>query len=268
MKSLVVALCVIGCAFAVVPDPQASILRSDYQHNPEGGYQYIYETENGISAHVDGQIKVLNKDEVAHQVQGSVSYLSPDGQKIETVYTADETGYHPKGDHLPTPPAPIPIPDYILRALEYIAAHPYTEKPYVKKFLIVLAAVALASADVAPSYRTDEANAPIVRSDYEINPEGSYQYAYETANGITGEAQGTIKNPNSEAASLDVRGSFSYTAPDGTPVRLVYQADENGYRAEGDSIPVPPAIPELILRSLQYIADHPPPAEYLKKTQA
>ncbi|CAH2048489.1 unnamed protein product, partial [Iphiclides podalirius] len=143
------------------------------------------------------------------------------------------------------------------------------KKANKQKFLIVLAAVALASADVAPSYaRTDEANAPIVRSDYEINPEGSYQYAYETANGITGEAQGTIKNPNSEAATLEVRGSFGYTAPDGTPVRLIYQADENGYRAEGDSIPVPPAIPELILRSLQYIADHPPPAEYLKKTQA
>ncbi|CAH2048486.1 unnamed protein product, partial [Iphiclides podalirius] len=137
------------------------------------------------------------------------------------------------------------------------------------KFLVFLAAVALASADVAPSYaRTDEANAPILRSDYEINPDGSFQYAYETGNSIAADAQGTIKNPNSEAASLDVKGSFRWTAPDGSPVSLVYKADENGYVAQGDSIPVAPPVPELILRGLQYIADHPPPVEYTKRTQA
>ncbi|XP_068633709.1 larval cuticle protein LCP-14-like [Battus philenor] len=129
MKIIVFALCAIACAFAaVVPDPEANVVRSDYYHHPEGGYQYVYETENGISAQAEGQIRSLNKDEVAHQVHGSVSYIAPDGQRIETTYVADETGYHPQGAHLPTPPAPLPIPDYILRALEYIAAHPYKEE--------------------------------------------------------------------------------------------------------------------------------------------
>ncbi|KPJ13958.1 Larval cuticle protein LCP-14 [Papilio machaon] len=125
-KSVLLALCAIGCAYGLVPDQQAAVVRSDYQNSPEG-YQYVYETENGISAHAEGVIKTLNKDEVSHTVQGSVSYIAPDGQKIETSYVADEFGYKPTGDHLPTTPPPMPIPDYILRALEWIATHPYKE---------------------------------------------------------------------------------------------------------------------------------------------
>ncbi|CAK1580013.1 unnamed protein product [Parnassius mnemosyne] len=121
-KNLVVLLCAIGCACATVPDNVANVVRSNFDHDSNGGYQYGYETDNGITAQADGRITVLNKDETAHQVQGSVSYVSPEGQKIEITYVADENGYQPKGDHLPKP---MPIPDYIARALEYIAAHPY-----------------------------------------------------------------------------------------------------------------------------------------------
>ncbi|KPJ13959.1 Larval cuticle protein LCP-17 [Papilio machaon] len=136
----------------------------------------------------------------------------------------------------------------------------------IVKFLVLFAAVALASADVAHIVRTDESQAPILKSDYNSDPVGNYQYAYETGNGIAAQAEGIVKNPNSEAATLEVKGSVRYTSPDGTPVETTYVADENGYQAQGSHIPVPPPIPELILRSLQYIADHPPPAEYIKKT--
>lgn len=57
-------------------------------------------------------------------VTGEVNYVSPEGRVIELKYTADENGFHPVGKHLPTPP---PIPDYILRSLEYIKAHPNSE---------------------------------------------------------------------------------------------------------------------------------------------
>lgn len=63
-----------------------------------------------------------------------------------------------------------------------------------QKFLVVLAvAVACASADVSHL----DAAAPVVRSDYEISPEGAFQYAYETGNGISAQASGLVKNPNS-----------------------------------------------------------------------
>lgn len=49
------------------------------------------------------------------------SRVSPEGEQVQLTYTADERGYLPQGSHLPTPP---PTPDYILKALEFIARNP------------------------------------------------------------------------------------------------------------------------------------------------
>lgn len=87
--------------------------------DPEGNYHYAYETSNGIQAQAAGN---------PHGATGSYNYISPEGEHIALTYTADEEGYHPVGDHLPTAP---PIPAEILRSLEYIRAHPpanYQEK--------------------------------------------------------------------------------------------------------------------------------------------
>ena len=51
--------------------------------------------------------------------QGSYSYTSPDGQVISVTYTADETGFHVSGDHLPTPP---PVSEEIQKGLDLIYA--------------------------------------------------------------------------------------------------------------------------------------------------
>ena len=82
----------------------------------EGNYQFAYETSNGIQVQEAGN---------PAGVRGTVNYISPEGEKISLSYTADEEGYHPQGDHLPTPP---PVPAYVLRALEYIRSHPPAQK--------------------------------------------------------------------------------------------------------------------------------------------
>ncbi|XP_047533449.1 larval cuticle protein LCP-17-like [Vanessa atalanta] len=133
------------------------------------------------------------------------------------------------------------------------------------KFLVVLAvAVACAAADVSHIVKSDESQAPILRSDYEQQPEGHFQYAIETGNGIVSQAEGVVKNPASENAALEVKGTVRYTAPDGTPISLEYVADESGYHPTGSHLPVPPPIPEQILRAQKFIADHPAPI--VKKT--
>nr|XP_049700939.1 cuticle protein 2-like [Helicoverpa armigera] len=86
----------------------AAILRQDNSNDGET-YAYAYETENGISAEENG----VATNGV--QAQGGYSYTGDDGQVYSVRYTADENGFQPQGDHLPTPP---PIPEEILKALE------------------------------------------------------------------------------------------------------------------------------------------------------
>ncbi|OWR53495.1 larval cuticle protein LCP-17-like [Danaus plexippus] len=131
------------------------------------------------------------------------------------------------------------------------------------KFLVLLAVVAYVSAE---GVKYDESAASIVKSSFDSSPEGnSFSYGFESNNGIISQAEGVVKNPSGENPALEVKGSVKYNAPDGTPVELVYVANENGYQASGSHIPVPPPIPELILRSLQYIAEHPAPVERVVK---
>ncbi|KAG6440628.1 larval cuticle protein LCP-17 [Manduca sexta] len=124
------------------------------------------------------------------------------------------------------------------------------------KFFVVIAAVAVTSAAAA-----DEKSAQVVRSSFDSQPEGSFKYGYETENGILLSAEGVLKNANSEYPAVAIEGGYKYTAPDGTPIEITYVADENGYRPQGNFLPISPPIPEAIARSLAWIAAHPPPVE-------
>ncbi|XP_019893302.2 larval cuticle protein 4 [Musca domestica] len=88
-------------------------LKSDVRAD---GFDYALETSNSIHQQASG-------DEHGN-MHGSYEYVSPEGEHVLVSYTADENGYHPVSEYLPTPP---PIPDYILKAIEYIKAHPSKE---------------------------------------------------------------------------------------------------------------------------------------------
>lgn len=89
-----------------------AIIQQDYGLRPDG-YQYRYETENGIYGQEEG---IVNEGTNA---EGYYKYTGPDSILYEVSYKAGIDGFLPIGAHIPTPP---PIPPLILKALQWQAA--------------------------------------------------------------------------------------------------------------------------------------------------
>ncbi|XP_017759810.1 PREDICTED: larval cuticle protein LCP-17-like [Eufriesea mexicana] len=122
LSCVVLAILVVSVSTAPVDNTPVPIVAYTADGpNPDGSYVFNYETGNGIKVEEHGQLKQLNDTNSVVVVQGSYSYSDADGVPVALSYVADENGFQPKGEHLPTPH---PIPASILKALEYIAAHP------------------------------------------------------------------------------------------------------------------------------------------------
>ncbi|XP_050700851.1 cuticle protein AMP1A-like [Eriocheir sinensis] len=120
------------------------------------------------------------------------------------------------------------------------------------KFVILaaVAAVALAAPDrtYGPPSRTYDASgsqesAEILKHDFVLEDDGRYNLEVETSNGISVAQHGS---PDGPEGAVVKSGSYSYTAPDGTPVRVKFVANENGYQPESDLLPVAPEFPHPI----------------------
>ncbi|XP_037780460.1 cuticle protein AMP1A-like [Penaeus monodon] len=100
-----------------------------------------------------------------------------------------------------------------------------------------------------------KAPVPILKDERVNNEDGSYAVDVETGDGIKTSETGS---PNSEGAVVK-SGHYSYTAPDGSVIEVKFVADENGFQAESDALPVAPAfpheIPEFVLRQIQFAAE-------------
>ncbi|XP_047481619.1 cuticle protein AM1199-like [Penaeus chinensis] len=119
MKTIVFFLLVAAAAADKVPsdDHLAAILQNE-QHTPnsEGAHSFDFETENGINFHVSGSQGATGG---ANSI-GDWSYLLPDGSLAEVKFVANENGYQPESSLLPVAPAfPHPIPDFVLRQIEF-----------------------------------------------------------------------------------------------------------------------------------------------------
>ncbi|XP_031839514.1 cuticular protein 18 [Nomia melanderi] len=123
MARLVIVLCAVVAAASAAPllsvETPIPILRQSAEGpNPDGSYSYNYETANGIQAQEVGYLRYPGTTAEAQEAQGAYSYTAPNGELVQVSYVANENGFQPQGSHIP------PIPPQILRALEYIAAHP------------------------------------------------------------------------------------------------------------------------------------------------
>ncbi|EZA58815.1 hypothetical protein DMN91_009093 [Ooceraea biroi] len=122
MKFLIVSLALVAVAVAQHQQQPVAILRQAQDISPEGSYNYAYETEDGIAVSEQGSPQPLGpKGEAVVTAQGQFQYTAPDGTPIAVQYSADETGFHPQGAHLPVAPA---VPEQIQRAINYVLAHP------------------------------------------------------------------------------------------------------------------------------------------------
>ncbi|XP_022901107.1 endocuticle structural glycoprotein ABD-4-like [Onthophagus taurus] len=116
------------------------IVSQNSDFNGNGNFTYSYETGDGIKLQQAGFVKPIPPGErkavdgekegaaEAQVINGSYSYTAPDGTAIELQYTADESGFHPQGSHLPTPP---PVPKEIqdlLNSLPPSSAAPIARK--------------------------------------------------------------------------------------------------------------------------------------------
>ncbi|XP_055636725.1 larval cuticle protein 1-like [Toxorhynchites rutilus septentrionalis] len=118
----------------------------------------------------------------------------------------------------------------------------------MKLCAVLLAIACVAMVCAAPQQRPEEP-VPILSQNVDRSPDGSFRFDFESGNGIKVEDQGDIRvlqvqredGKGTEEAVVSVqRGSYSYTAPDGTPITVHWTADENGFHAEGDHLPVGP----------------------------
>lgn len=113
---------------------------------------------------------------------------------------------------------------------------------YCVSQIVCLAIVGVASAGLLPTYPQpspgSNAIAAVLKSDSQINDDGSYSYEYETSNGIHGQESGV--------GGKEVHGSVSYIGQDGQPIQLSYVADENGFHPTGAHLPISPPVPEAI----------------------
>uniref|UniRef100_A0A182R098 Uncharacterized protein n=1 Tax=Anopheles farauti TaxID=69004 RepID=A0A182R098_9DIPT len=119
MYKLFVVAALVAVATAQNPqDAQAQVLAQDSVVNPDGSYNYRYETSNGIAAQENGV--------GGQSATGSFSYTGDDGAQYQVTYVADENGFQPQGAHLPQD---VPAPEHVLKTLEQIRANPPRDDP-------------------------------------------------------------------------------------------------------------------------------------------
>ena len=62
-------------------------------------FDYYFLTENGIKQDVTGRIRQVGREDVA-VMEGKYEYRGPDNTLYKVFWYADETGYHPSGQHI------------------------------------------------------------------------------------------------------------------------------------------------------------------------
>merc|ERR1712126_595140 len=114
---------------------------------------------------------------------------------------------------------------------------------------MILLAVFLAVAAAAPQ----ETKVILIKSqtqNHDTEKQG-YSFSYESENGISVSESGKQKQfgDKPEEAGIISQGKFSYPE-EGVTYTITWVADENGFQATGDHLPVAPPMPEHVVKML------------------
>uniref|UniRef100_A0A182X787 Uncharacterized protein n=1 Tax=Anopheles quadriannulatus TaxID=34691 RepID=A0A182X787_ANOQN len=240
LLALVVLMAATVYAAPVDSDAQAQIVSQTSDVQPDGSFNYAFESANGIKVEDQGSIKsikVPKLDETGRQIgeedvqvsvqTGSFQYTAPDGQVYTLRYIADENGFQPQADHLP-----------IVLAL-VASAYAYPQHEHHERH----------------EHHETTTYIPILKYDKQQGEDGSYRTIYQTGNNIVHEESGYLKDASEDHPNgiLVQQGAYSYEAPNGDVIQVQYTADENGFRVQSDSLPTPPPVPPAIQEGLKEI---------------
>lgn len=104
--------------------------------------------------------------------------------------------------------------------------------------IAVASAALLPTSAPAPAASGADASATVLRNDATVNAD-SFEYSYETSNGIKAQEKGELKTIG-EGKAIVTQGEYSWIAPDGQTYTLKFVADENGFQPVADFLPVAP----------------------------
>ncbi|XP_047106419.1 uncharacterized protein LOC124775634 [Schistocerca piceifrons] len=197
-----IPLCLVVAVSYVLADTKPiEVISREEVHDAAGQYSLTYQTANGITVVEHGELKPT-PDGKDHVLikSGQYQYTSPEGKPVDIKYKADEFGFVATGDAIP---------------------------------LCLVVAVSYVLADTKPI--------EVISREEVHDAAGQYSLTYQTANGITVVEHGELKpTPDGKDHVLIKSGQYQYTSPEGKPVDIKYKADEFGYVATGDAIPVAP----------------------------
>ncbi|CAG9858254.1 unnamed protein product [Phyllotreta striolata] len=102
MKLILVLTAVIAVALAApqAADKDAQITKYNSDNSGIDGYNFDFETSNGISQQETGQLTNQGTENEIMKVTGSYTFTWQ-GVTYTVTYTADENGFQPVGDHIP-----------------------------------------------------------------------------------------------------------------------------------------------------------------------
>ncbi|KAJ8732076.1 hypothetical protein PYW08_014806 [Mythimna loreyi] len=114
----------------------------------------------------------------------------------------------------------------------------------------VLAAGVVVNALAVPKTVEKTQDVQLLRFESDNDGLGNYNFAYEQSDSSSRNEQGELKNAGTENEFVSVRGSYSWTDPEGVTHTVNYIADENGYRIlpfQSDRFSTPAAVVASLL---------------------